>query len=248
MELSQIMMDSINPFFKAADAGMIHCSQFTAGFGAVGLVDALNSFLKAVVTRFAQILSVVEAGTGKGEEWADFQVGLRILGVCCTMSKRLDDYESVLAGWLRDEGVRGEQCLASFDVLRMSTMNSLALSKLKASRILFDESRNSMSTFSTRAQHFCFSEISNRISTILSAIPSLEWKTVKTNSSLPAFSASPSGYITSVGEFLLTLPQQLDLYGDEALWFGIGGLPWFEASDEVYLDDDEYCTHLWYLF
>ncbi len=48
---------------------------------------------------------------------------------------------------------------------------------------------------------------------------------------LPQFSLSPGEYMTRIGEHLLSLPQQLDLYADDAsLAYSLGSLPGMEGQ------------------
>lgn len=247
-ELSRVMSDAIVPLFKHAEGSLIRCTSFTAGFGAVGLVQALNSFNKAIIVRFGQMMTVVEAGDSQ-LGWDEFQVGAKILGVCSSVLKRFEGVEMSVMRYVEDDrGEGGHQCLASAEILIQSTLNSLELSKLKAKDAYLEESRLVLSGFTTRVQHYCFSSLLSTISTILATIPTLEWITTSTStSSIPTFSNSPSTYITNIGEFLLTLPQRLDLYDGEALWTSIETLPFFEEGDSEFAHDDEYCTHLWFI-
>lgn len=293
MELSRIMLESLGPFFKHCEGTFTRCNQFTAGFGAVGAIEALSSFWQAAVVRFSQMLTIVEAESGISEtgskkktagksiqqsndddndfeiskndfertdEWDNFQVGLRILGVCCTLKKRLDAFENSCKKYVLN--VKNENstlldstdhCTSSYELLKQSILNSFKLNALKQSHSYFPQTHTQIQQFTLKTQAFVFNSLFFKINQILSAIPQMDWTGGKKaivspfNIEMPQFSHSPSTYITRIGEFLLTLPQQLDLYADdEALWFSISTLPYFNAEmDQELLSDAEFCTHLW---
>ncbi|CAG8732714.1 7682_t:CDS:1, partial [Racocetra fulgida] len=104
---------------------------------------------------------------------------------------------------------------------------------------LLSPAQKSMETFIRQSQRFVFDTIFIPIVKHLSNLPMMEiWcaaaepaQVSPFNLEIPTFSLSPSEYITRIGEHLLTLPQQFEVYADdESLAFSIKSLPF---CDEV---------------
>ncbi|CAG8448944.1 14319_t:CDS:1 [Acaulospora morrowiae] len=131
---------------------------------------------------------------------------------------------------------------SSLHLLRQSTLNSYQLYDLLTnleSRQLLEPSIKSIETFIKSCQRFVYDTIFLPIVKHLVNLPTMEiWKAATEpvqvspfNLEMPTFSLSPSEYITRVGEHLLTLPQQFEVYADDkSLAFSIRSLPY---SDEV---------------
>ncbi|KAJ3145735.1 hypothetical protein HDU86_000829 [Geranomyces michiganensis] len=318
MEITRAMADSAPKLITYAEAAVMRCRVFTAGFGAAALVSAIDGFFTEAFARYEALLiqlrgeiglataeregaadsgslvSTDEFGGGElgRQEWGNFQVGLKVLGVCGTLRKRLDAFEraacralvatgskALAARWRtptefwvdeKKNGGSGEECMASFLALRTSTLNSYelrgvldAMTGEAAKPIISTESAASnpattatsrpptdsflrrahpaLLTFIIASQRFVFDTLFSLIDAQLATLPSMPtWAAdARTTAGpfdldVPQFSLSPSSYVTRVGEHLLTLPQQLDLYvGDEALACEIERLPFLkpEAAD-----------------
>ncbi|CAG8476746.1 11702_t:CDS:2 [Acaulospora colombiana] len=131
---------------------------------------------------------------------------------------------------------------SSLYLLKQSPLNSYQLYELMSnleSRQLLETSIRSIGTFVRSCQRFVYDTIFLPIVKHLVNLPMMEiWKATTEpvqvspfNLELPTFSLSPSEYITRVGEHLLTLPQQFEVYADDkSLAFSIKSLPY---SDEV---------------
>lgn len=106
---------------------------------------------------------------------------------------------------------------------------------------LFKEAEPSLGSLILTAQEFVFDSLFTPIYNLLVSIPGMDsWKSSPVavsspfNLNVPQFSLSPSTYITRIGEHLLTLPQQLELYAeDEALSFSVKNLPFLNKEDLV---------------
>ncbi|KAI9202735.1 oligomeric Golgi complex subunit 7 [Polychytrium aggregatum] len=233
------------------------------------------------------------------QEWSNFQVGLRVLGVCCSFSKRMKVFEGQFCTWLahmkrRVEFIHEEpgdpakadaldleedSCQGARSSLRLSTLNSFALSSLYeqvGERTVAEgipgfsaEVRSTLAGFTGYAQRFVFDTMFSMIEKHLMDVPvmplwgaALPTTTGPFNLQVPQFSFSPQPYITRIGEYLVTLPHQLELYlEDEALAFSIRGLPYLkeedfqaeapasepgaESSGADPSDDSLEATHLW---
>ncbi|KAG9301672.1 hypothetical protein G9A89_016743 [Geosiphon pyriformis] len=105
--------------------------------------------------------------------------------------------------------------------------------------ILFQPSFDMLNAFVRACQQFVFDTIFLPIVNHLSSILSMDvWnsspETVQRspfNLEIPTFSLSPSEYITRVGEHLLTLPQQFEVYADDkSLAFSLDSLPYHDDN------------------
>ncbi|CAG8518233.1 11500_t:CDS:1 [Cetraspora pellucida] len=140
---------------------------------------------------------------------------------------------------------------SSILLLKQSLLNSYQLvsllpnieSNITDSKLL-SSAQKSIETFIRQSQRFVFDTIFLPIVNHLSNLPMMEiWcaaaepvQVSPFNLEIPTFSLSPSEYITRIGEHLLTLPQQFEVYADdESLAFSIKSLPF---CDEVEGKDD----------
>ncbi|KAJ3033828.1 hypothetical protein HDV00_005793 [Rhizophlyctis rosea] len=172
VETARMMADSVPKVFAYADAAVVRCRQFTLGYGLVGLVDCLNQYITHIVDKYIALLADIRSDTGshdvevaggenddedddydlgKGmlgrQDWGHFQAGIRILGMCPVMRRRVVGLPGVLRRLVvavkarlnegregRDRGGEerdvGEECLASLSLLKLSTLNSYKLHTL----------------------------------------------------------------------------------------------------------------------
>ncbi|TPX58703.1 hypothetical protein PhCBS80983_g02928 [Powellomyces hirtus] len=300
MEITRVMGDSVSKVFGYGEAAVARCRQFTNAFGAADLVGALDEYFTNVFGRYNTILQSLRGEVGlsstehKGsdeddgyefgsgelgrQEWGNFQVGLKVLGLCTVLQKRLEGFDRFVARalmpvlrWSMDPNWRTpidfysseekghpEACLGSLAILRTSTLNSFELRNTYDSMAsvahpessqhithvgsnisLFRKAPSRLRGFAIEAQRFVYDTLFEIVDTQLATVPALTtWNTnAQTtagpfNLDVPQFSLSPLSYVTRIGEHLLTLPQQLDLYvEDEALKCSIETLPFL--SDET---------------
>ncbi|CAG8469612.1 1487_t:CDS:2, partial [Diversispora eburnea] len=130
---------------------------------------------------------------------------------------------------------------SSILLLKQSPLNSYQLYELLSnleSRELLEPSKRSIGNFIRSSQRFVYDTIFLPIVKHLVNLPMMEvWKATAElaqvspfNLEIPTFSLSPSEYITRVGEHLLTLPQQFEVYADDkSLAFSIKSLPYSDA-------------------
>ncbi|CAG8605535.1 871_t:CDS:2, partial [Ambispora gerdemannii] len=120
--------------------------------------------------------------------------------------------------------------------------------KIRKEHLLFRSAIELLDQFIRGCQRFVFDTIFLPIVKHLSNISKMEvWKTAPEsikqrsvlNLEIPTFSLSPSEYITRIGEHLLTLPQQFEVYADDkSLAFSISSLPHNDDTDD-FGDDDK---------
>ncbi|TPX34644.1 hypothetical protein SmJEL517_g02687 [Synchytrium microbalum] len=244
VEIVQPAFDAIRPLVSHIEAAITRCRAFTFGFGVKGLVDAVNSYIERIASVYTN--AVLKYLGGADSEWGQFQVGLRVLGICCTLLQRLSELEPgirrivALAESRRDTSSIDE-CASATSILRASTLNSLALQTLisSASNTILVQ-LTPIETLAKAAQKRAFDILITPIQKQLDVTPSLPvWNaSAPTTSSpfgieVPQFSLSPSSYATRMGEHLLALPQQIELYqDDEALRWNVKELPYL-ATEEI---------------
>ncbi|RIA92149.1 oligomeric Golgi complex subunit 7, partial [Glomus cerebriforme] len=185
------------------------------------------------------------------EDWSNFHIGLRLLATCRTTSERLNEVEekiknnlirssvTSLEGRSKKSNFMGIQ--SSLLLLRQSPLNSYNLNELLTnieSKQILSPSVITAETFIRLCQRFVFDTIFFPITKHLTNLPNMEvWNCVVEkakvspfNIQIPTFSLQPNEYITRIGEHLLTLPQQFEVYADDkSLAFSIKSLPY---SDE----------------
>ncbi|KAJ3025041.1 UNVERIFIED_CONTAM: hypothetical protein HDU68_007525 [Siphonaria sp. JEL0065] len=218
-----------------------------------------------------------------GQEWTAFELGVKYLGVIKAMEDGIRGEQGAVVKVLErcyarilessSTGTTGLY-LESTDMsifnsqsathlLQSSSLNSPSLhsfyTSLHQHENLFPKTTESLATLTQTTQSLLFKAIFTPISLHLpETISSLPvWTSSNDSSSGQGgdlrFSLSPSGYITRVGESLLTLPQRFDMHMggggnsedeagggkelssvDEALEASVRGLPYLIPSDFIY--------------
>ncbi|KAF0484674.1 Conserved oligomeric Golgi complex subunit 7 [Gigaspora margarita] len=193
--------------------------------------DKLNLFEETLRTTLVSVKELIEQDLGNEDlEW----------------------YERRSSPSINDSmGLSSIGTQSSILLLKQSLLNSYQLvsllpnieSKSNDLKLLFP-AQKSMETFIRQSQRFVFDTIFLPIVKHLSNLPIMEiWSAAAEpvqvspfNLEIPTFSLSPSEYITRIGEHLLTLPQQFEVYADdESLAFSIKSLPF---CDEVESKDE----------
>lgn len=142
--------------------------------------------------------------------------------------------------------IKDEFCLASQSAMKMSVLNSNRLHDFtshldnESSSSLFSKTVQSARALTSKSQRFVYDILFLPIEKQLSSLSNLEcWNSTPPvtsspyNLEMPQFSLSPLDYITRIGEQLLTLPQQLELYAeDDGLGLSLETLPYHEHSHD----------------
>ncbi|KAJ3165640.1 hypothetical protein HK101_000188 [Irineochytrium annulatum] len=124
-EMARVMNEQVGRWMVGCEAAVARCAGLTAGFGCVGLVEALNAFVGEVVDALAagvvqvRIRAGLEDGGGgdgggvgggassggseamEQVEWENFQTGLKILSVCRNLTRRMRALEGVMVKCVR---------------------------------------------------------------------------------------------------------------------------------------------------
>ncbi|CAG8464201.1 3633_t:CDS:1, partial [Paraglomus occultum] len=316
VDTTRAIADSVGKVFSLVEGSLSRCMALTHGFGGVGLIDAVNYFFEAVFMEYNNLLKRLRVECGlnanrqhdqqystlpsnrnentydfdqeklETDDWSNFQLGLRLLGICRQMSERLANFESKVKETLNgtralieDNGLNADLewydrrsvtldgfsgTRTSLMLLRQSPLNSYLLNQLLTcieSKQLFELSVNSLTSFTKQCQLFVFDTIYLPIVKHLAGLPTMSiWNSNSEdnrrsafNLEIPSFSLQPSKYIMSIGEDLLNLPSQFEIYADDsALAFSISSLPYADSST-VDADDnsneeessDEDVVHNW---
>ena len=137
--------------------------------------------------------------------------------------------------------------MSAINILRLSTLNSHTLRSLTSSVSSLHASSSTtngsmldtkpLEAVALNAQNLAFNILTVPLKKQLVTVGTLPiWTNRATSSSpfgisVPQFSLSPSPYATRIGEHLLALPQQIELYqDDEALKYSISSLPFYNDS------------------
>jgi hypothetical protein len=204
------------------------------------------------------------------QEWANFQLGLRILGINLLLEEKMAEYHQHVLNLISHAEFKFK--VANFDgetwnsnessilTLRESMLNSgiqwSKLGSLKTQKCVFETSLKEINAFSEKSQKYIYDTLFMPISRLLMSLSTMEvWQSTSiANPSpfdleLPNFSLSPLEYITRIGEHLLCLPQQLDLYMDDpSLSISLLTLPWIDEATLNSFRDEENgidATHVW---
>ncbi|CAB4418945.1 unnamed protein product [Rhizophagus irregularis] len=160
--------------------------------------------------------------------------------------ERRSSVTSSLEGQNKKSNSTGTQ--SSLLLLRQSPLNSYNLNELLTNietKQILSPSIKSVETFIRLCQRFVFDTIFLPIAKHLTNLPNMEvWNSVVEKAKIspfkiqiPTFSLQPNEYITRIGEHLLTLPQQFEVYADDkSLAFSIKSLPY---SDEKPIQEKE---------
>ncbi|XP_022793390.1 conserved oligomeric Golgi complex subunit 7-like [Stylophora pistillata] len=223
METASFMAESVEKIFHLAEQAVEYCIDLTDGYAARGLCHVLEEFFGAYTGRMDECVSIlrkecsldvdskvdVTSNEGISEDWTMFQNAFRLIQICGDLLIKMENLDKRL--------------LVSF----LSTVPDLnnkvddAPSEKTATRqrpfqwynYLQQERPIEYGTFNEFIQkvHSGNFQILYKLFSLI-----LVWSAKSPESGaalsdeLPTFSLSPLGYITHIGDYLLTLPQQLE--------------------------------------
>ncbi|RSH79316.1 uncharacterized protein EHS24_001356 [Apiotrichum porosum] len=141
--------------FGFAEDAIGRCLAFTHGYGALGLIDALNELVNSFLTDNTGILEAARSAAHRGaapdeldfegldystEDWGAFQLGLHVLEVCRSIRDRLTAFEGKLhlaltgiAAVLNTSALESimsskhDTTMGAITLLQQSTLNSAVL-------------------------------------------------------------------------------------------------------------------------
>ncbi|KEI42476.1 uncharacterized protein L969DRAFT_14674 [Mixia osmundae IAM 14324] len=259
--------------FAMAEDGLRRVIDFTHGYAMVGYVAAVDSVLSDFYTNRASIVIAsreqqrkkradadrrrVTQGSAGGrpeldgldyspDDWATFQLGIRLLGSCRQLAQRASSFETnarnrismLNRGTNAREDVR-EAALgttpSAIMMLRQSTLNSVEFAELlksveAASRdghghILCSDAKAKSSELAQACQALLHDVILGPLLSALASYADLHVWTQQGHPEqqskamvvqIPTFSVSPTETISRLGEGLFNLPRLFEVYADDS--------------------------------
>ncbi|XP_030655636.1 conserved oligomeric Golgi complex subunit 7 isoform X2 [Nomascus leucogenys] len=261
----QELSHSVNKLFGLASAAVDRCIRFTNGLGTCGLLSALKSLFAKYVSDFTSTLQSIRKKCKLDhippnslfqEDWTAFQNSIRILS---TAGKYLSDSCSPrsLAGFqesiLTDKKSSAKNPWQEYNYLQKdnpaeyaSLMEILYTLKEKGSsnHNLLAAPRAALTRLNQQAHQLAFDSVFMRIKQQLLLISKMDsWNTAGIGETLtddlPAFSLTPLEYISNIGQYIMSLPLNLEPFvtqEDSALELALhaGKLPFPpEQGDEL---------------
>ncbi|XP_041482343.1 conserved oligomeric Golgi complex subunit 7-like isoform X2 [Lytechinus variegatus] len=181
---------------------------------------------------------MTSAGAELGEDWSKFQNALKIVQTCGELLLQSEEFELQLSSSLLhtcssydiqifsptsptkpsvsySSPFKEYNYLAREDPSQHAAFQDLII-KLREdeSSSLLEEPLEAMSKITEHAQKLAFGIVFFQLQLQLSQVSQMEVWTDKggmLSADLPTFSLSPQEYITKIGQYLMTLPQQLDI-------------------------------------
>ncbi|XP_005598907.2 conserved oligomeric Golgi complex subunit 7 isoform X2 [Equus caballus] len=261
----QELSHSVNKLFGLASAAVDRCIRFTNGLGTCGLLTALKSLFTKYVSDFTSTLHSIRKKCKLDdippnslfqEDWTAFQNSIRILS---TAGKYLSDSYSPrnLTGFqdsiLTDKKSSAKNPWQEYNYLQKdnpaeyaSLMEILYTLKEKGSsnHNLLSASRAALTRLNQQAHQLAFDSVFLRIKQQLLLISKMDsWNTAGIGETLtddlPTFSLTPLEYISHIGQYIMSLPLNLEPFvtqEDSALELALhaGKLPFPpEQGDEL---------------
>ncbi len=175
----KILSDRAITVFSMADEAIIRNTAFTHGFGAKGLVDALDGFVETFLANNQEsILDMAKRSAStrssapdeldfegldySTEDWGAFQLGLHILEACRDVRDRLSSFEgrlySALSGISTTSPEHTGTTMGALTLLQQSSLNSAELnsllSTLQPSSHPLPSARDALTSFTRAFQLF----------------------------------------------------------------------------------------------
>uniref|UniRef100_A0A8D1FFM7 Conserved oligomeric Golgi complex subunit 7 n=1 Tax=Sus scrofa TaxID=9823 RepID=A0A8D1FFM7_PIG len=231
----QELSHSVNKLFGLASAAVDRCIKFTNGLGTCGLLAALKSLFAKYVSDFTSTLHSIRkkcklddipTNSLFQEDWTAFQNSIRIIATCGELLRQCGDFEQQLAN-------RAPASHTSFlPSFRSSNHNLLSASRAALTRL------------NQQAHQLAFDSVFLRIKQQLLLISKMDsWNTAGIGETLtddlPTFSLTPLEYISNIGQYIMSLPLNLEPFvtqEDSALELALhaGKLPFPpEQGDEL---------------
>ncbi|XP_023375859.1 conserved oligomeric Golgi complex subunit 7 [Pteropus vampyrus] len=241
---------SANKLFGLASAAVDRCVRFTNGLGTCGLLMALKSLFAKYVSDFSSALQSVRKKCRLDgappdalfqEDWTAFQNSIRIIATCGELLRQCGDFEQQLAN--RILSTAGKYLSDSYSPRSLTGLQDSVLTDRKApSRNPWQE-HNYLQRGSP-AEFASLMEILHSLKVRAGPPHSREsWSTAGVGESLadglPAFSLTPLEYISNIGQYIMSLPLNLEPFvtqEDSALELALhaGKLPFPpEQGDEL---------------
>ncbi|CAB4019866.1 conserved oligomeric Golgi complex subunit 7-like [Paramuricea clavata] len=242
LETVDALSESVGKVFQLSEMALEFCVSLTDGLGSYQLVQSLEVFFSAYLQKVNSIVKSIrndlhldKVSDQVKEDWTSFQYASKLIQICGDLLLKIQEFESGLLKcvtsssrkWLNTDKRDNKTVAELFNTYNyLQKENPLEFGSL----IEFNHNiENGCSIINTVVKRM--EEMNNKVHNLafdvaflplkckinsMSALQVWSKTTSDTGDSLsgdiPTFSLSPQGYITEVGDYLLTLPHQLELF------------------------------------
>uniref|UniRef100_A0A452TWH2 Conserved oligomeric Golgi complex subunit 7 n=1 Tax=Ursus maritimus TaxID=29073 RepID=A0A452TWH2_URSMA len=250
----QELSHSVNKLFGLASAAVDRCVRFTNGLGTCGLLAALKSLFAKYVSDFTSTLQSIRKKCKLDdippnslfqEDWTAFQNSIRIIATCGELLRQCGDFEQQLAN--RILSTAGKYLSDSYSPRSLAGLMEILYTlkeKGSSNHNLLSASRTALTRLNQQAHQLAFDSVFLRIKQQLLLVSKMDsWNTAGIGETLtddlPTFSLTPLEYISNIGQYIMSLPLNLEPFvtqEDSALELALhaGKLPFPpEQGDEL---------------
>lgn len=242
---------------QAASMSISRCTSFTFGYASMLTALSLSKFFNSIVEQSRNEIKSLPDVTVTGSNNNSSEFNLVMINLTdadwAQFNTRISFFDDSINFLKYLNGLNQE-----FSTLRRVDFESVPESMQKELRALnriisnpFEEILSTVENYCVQSQGDVLSSLFVHIKPHIDAISRQDWNNESSNqygNEIPQFSQSPLTYITAIGEYLLTLPQQLDaLVQNEQLLTFSRKLPHLLESDlaEMEQENSSECGHLW---
>lgn len=221
-DMVQAVRASVPAVFADLESASDRCFELTSGLGLAGLMKCADSHVAAYVNRLLAVLPAIRGQTEREaaaafkanqdmEEWGHTNSVFGLLEVSGMVYKSVAKFQSGLVPKAQAaSAARGADAKMGHLEGNASAQvaYSVCLDNLRKGADTLVSSVQRLKTFNDAVHSFASDTVLSPLRRKLAAVQKTDWQ----NEDEASFSLSPLGYITQVGEQLLTLPQELEAF------------------------------------
>ncbi|XP_028395238.1 conserved oligomeric Golgi complex subunit 7-like [Dendronephthya gigantea] len=242
LETVDALSESVGKVFLFAEMALEFCVALTDGLGSCQLVQSLEIFfsgylqkVKNIIKNIRNDLRLDKVSDQVKEDWTSFQYASNLIQVCGDLLLKIQEFKASLLKtvtassekWLKTdhkdsktvaELFNGYNYLQKESPLEFGSLVEF-INNIENGAGVIDNIVREIEDLNNKVHHLAFDVAFLPLKCKINSMSSLQvWSrtTSDTGDSLsadiPTFSLSPQGYITEVGDYLLTLPHQLELF------------------------------------
>ncbi|BES98168.1 oligomeric golgi complex [Nesidiocoris tenuis] len=216
-ELVQALVQANSPVVGACGKALSRCFAFTEGAAIAGLLSAVQFCLLKHVDHFRSAMSLIEIEKQNKEEWSMFQTCLNLLHCISDFQRLVNDLDKEIVSAVLDSFKNNEKSsdldlrsiLLSDAEFRKLTQSVAALKDMNEPALL-EELKEKVDKVLKKSHQVSLDVIFAPIAKQLKNAQTAWEASSFTTQQLPDYGYAPLGYITQIGEYLMTLPQHLE--------------------------------------